>query len=174
VRFPAASLAAGNLEPAEWWAGQDRGWLSANAIGSAGPAAVMADAGAECSLHWDRQIQAFVHVASYGFGASVIGVRTAPSLTGPWTEPVAIYRPPESDTPRAFVYAAKAHPELGGGSEDELIITYATNSFEFSDLLTPNGERNLYWPRMVSLDRSALPLAEALPNGSSRSRTTPR
>jgi hypothetical protein len=47
------------------------------------------------------------------------------------------------------VYAAKAHPELAGPDPADLVVTYATNSFEFADLLTQEGERTLYWPRFV-------------------------
>ena len=60
-----------------------------------------------------------------------------------------VYRPPESDGPRPMVYAAKAHPELVGPDATELVVTYATNSFEFGDLFTPQGAHSLYWPRFV-------------------------
>ena len=60
-----------------------------------------------------------------------------------------MYRPPESNGPRPFVYAAKAHPELVGPEAADLVVTYATNSFEFDDLFTPQGARALYWPRFV-------------------------
>ena len=151
VRFPASELAAGRLGGAQWWAGAARGWLSEIEIGSAAPEFVLDDAGAECSLHHDRDSNQFVHVASYGFGATTIGVRRAPALTGPWTAPAMVYRPPESEDARPFVYAAKAHPHLRGAETGALLITYASNSFEFSDLLTTQGERRLYWPRFVSL-----------------------
>jgi hypothetical protein len=150
VRYPAAQLARGRLEGAEWWAGAARGWVPAAALGPDGPALVLDDAGAECSLHQDEATGWYVHVASYGFGTTTIGVRTAPALTGPWSSPLTIYRPPESDQPRVFVYAAKAHPQLAGPGVADLVITYATNSFEFSDLFTPQGERELYWPRFVA------------------------
>lgn len=156
VRYPTASLALGELNAAQWWAGEARGWLREYALGPTGPAMVMDDAGAECSLHWDARLSAFVHVASYGFGASVIGVRTAPALTGPWSAPRVVYRPPESDGARPFVYAAKAHPTLSGVGVDEFVITYAVNSFEFADLSTSAGESTLYWPRVVRLNLDSL------------------
>lgn len=149
VRYPAASLAQGDVSQAEWWADNGRGWVPEADLGSAGPAFIMDDAGAECSLHWDPRTNSFVHVASYGFGATTIGLRTAPALSGPWSAAVLVYRPPESDGPRPFVYAAKAHPELIGPAPTDLVVTYATNSFEFADLFTKQGERSLYWPRFV-------------------------
>lgn len=149
VRYSFAALARGELSDGEWWGGSERGWMSAESIGAAGPVFVIDDAGAECSIHWDRRTKSFVHVASYGFGASEIGVRRAPALTGPWSKPEIVYRPPESDGPRPFVYAAKAHPELVGPREGDLVVTYATNSFEFADLFTERGVRELYWPRFM-------------------------
>ena len=150
VGYPAAQLAIGRVDGAEWWAGAARGWVRETALGAEGPAFVIDDAGAECSLHRDEHSALFVHVASYGFGATTIGVRTAPALTGPWSAPRTIYRPPESDGPRPAVYAAKAHPQLAGPEAADLVITYATNSFDFADLFTPQGERELYWPRFVA------------------------
>ncbi len=150
VRYPATALARGDLSTAQWWAGTTRGWVAASSVGTAGPSAVMDDAGAECSLHWDAQRNVFVHVASYGFGASTIGMRTAATLTGPWSAPTTVYRPPESDAAQPFVYAAKAHPTLTGPSGD-LLVTYVANSFQFAELLSVTGQRTLYWPRMVAV-----------------------
>ena len=151
VRYPVASLARGDVTKAEWWAGDARGWVPASMLGKDGPAIVLDDAGSECSIHWDMRTRTFIHVASYGFGATTIGWRTALALTGPWSSPVVVYRPPESDGQRPFVYAAKAHPELVGPDPADLVVTYATNSFEFADLLTKEGEQNLYWPRFVAV-----------------------
>lgn len=151
VRYPAASLAKGDTKTAEWWAGDARGWLPESSLGDRGPVFVLDDAGSECSVHYDTRTRSFLHVASYGFGATTIGVRTAPALTGPWSAPVTAYRPPESGGDRPFVYAAKAHPELAGPDPADLVVTYATNSFEFGDLFTRRGARSLYWPRFVAV-----------------------
>lgn len=152
VRYPAARLAQGDAGHAEWWAGTGRGWVPEALIGPDGPAVVIDDAGAECSIHRDARTGTYLHVASYGFGASTIGVRTAPALVGPWSAPREVYRPPESDGPRPFVYAAKGHPELVAKNRPGLQVTYAANSFEFGDLVTPTGERRRYWPRVVTVD----------------------
>jgi hypothetical protein len=151
VRYPAAELAAGRVDGAEWWTGEARGWVPEASVGPDGPAYVIDVAGAECSIHWDKRTRSYVHVATYGFGATTIGVRTAPALTGPWSEPVTVYRPPESDDPKPFVYAAKGHPELTGPDPADLVVTYATNSFEFGDLFTEQGSEGLYWPRFVTV-----------------------
>lgn len=160
VRWPAGALLAGELDTGEWWSGA--AWVAADELGPSGPAFVLDDAGAECSLHRDGRSGRWVHVASYGFGATTIGVRTAPAITGPWSAPVTVHRPVESDGPRPFVYAAKAHPELLGPAEGDLLVTYAANSFEFGDLFTPEGERDLYWPLPIPICSHVIDRASSL------------
>jgi len=74
-------------------------------------------------------------------------MRAAPALTGPWSAPQMVYRPPEYYRPNMMIYAAKAHPELTGG---DLILTYATNTFKFAEQLT---DSLIYYPRFVRLTR---------------------
>jgi hypothetical protein len=62
----------------------------------------------------------------------------------PWDNPVEIYRPPELDAPRPFIYSAIAHPDLQGPAPLDLVVTYATNSFKFVGLLTEYGSKHLY------------------------------
>lgn len=146
ARVREADLLAGRLAP-EWWTG-DGGWIAQAAL-KGKPAVVLDDAGAECSIHFEARTKRWVHVASRGFGATTLAVRVAPALTGPWSAPVDAFLPPESSGTSPFVYAAKAHPELstsGGG----LVVTYATNSFDFGTLFKPRGAA-LYWPRFAVL-----------------------
>jgi len=149
ARLRTRDLIAGTLDP-EWWAGTAAGWLTAAALGDRAPATVIDDIGSECSVHRDDRLDRYVHVASRGFGASTIAMRTAERLTGPWTEAADVFTPPESRGSRPFVYAGKAHPELTTDDASDLVVTYATNSFEFRDLFTPAGQA-LYWPRFVRL-----------------------
>jgi hypothetical protein len=110
-------------------------WISSSSLGEPAPAFVFDDAGSEFSLLWDARIRSFVHVASYGFDASTIGLRSATLLTRPWNSPIFGYRPPESDRLRPFVYAARVHPEFFGTNAKDLVVTYATNSYDFRELL---------------------------------------
>ncbi|HTJ42832.1 MAG TPA: DUF4185 domain-containing protein [Kofleriaceae bacterium] len=144
ARFPIASLATGDLSSIQWWDGAS--W------GSGPPATVIDDAGPEASIHFDGT--RWIHVMSRGFGATTIAIRTAPDVTGPWSDPVDVFTPPESLGPDPFVYAGKAHPELDTG-DGTLAITYATNSFTFGDLFTTDGMRELYWPRFAKLTLTA-------------------
>ena len=150
VRYLSSSLADGNIDNPQWWTGPNLGWVGEQDLGPAGPVFVIEDAGAESSLHWDQKTQSFIHIATYGFGAATIGMRTAPALTGPWSDPVEIYSPPELDGPRPMIYGAIAHPELQGPITGDLVVTYATNSFEFADMFTEYGSKHLYWPRVIT------------------------
>ena len=64
---------------------------------------------------------------------------------GPWSTPKVVFTPPESARSDAFVYAAKGHPELVGA---DLVVTHASNSFEFSKLV---ADTSIYFPRFVKL-----------------------
>jgi hypothetical protein len=142
ARTTVAAVNAGGLGTIEWWDG--------SAWGTGPPAIVIDDAGSEASLHRDEAHGVWVHVASRGFGATTIALRTARDATGPWSAAEDVWTPPESAGAQPFVYAGKAHPELTTG-DGTLAITYATNSFTFADLLTTSGQRDLYWPRFARI-----------------------
>ena len=79
-----------------------------------------------------------------GLSDRIVG-RFATSPEGPWSKPVVLYTCPEmKKDKKVFTYAGKAHPHLASGNE--LVITYAVNSFELAPVLN-NAE--LYWPRFV-------------------------
>jgi hypothetical protein len=144
ARWPLAQVATGALSEPQWWTGA--AWR-AQAELTAPPAIVLDDGATECSLHQEDGV--WVHVSSRGFGATPIALRTAPALEGPWSDPLDVFTPPESAAPDAFVYAGKAHPELEGGGA--LVVTYADNSFTFSELFDPARAATLYWPHVARL-----------------------
>lgn len=59
-----------------------------------------------------------------------IVMRTAPKITGPWSEPKLIYRPKRTDGKDIF-NAGKEHPELQGQGGKVMYITYV-NSAEYA------------------------------------------
>jgi hypothetical protein len=79
-----------------------------------------------------------------GLGERVVA-RFATSPDGPWGGPVLLYTCPEmKKDKKVFTYAGKAHPHLAGANE--LVISYATNSFDLGPVIN-NAE--LYWPTFV-------------------------
>ena len=138
LRIAVAALARGELSQLELWKGR---WERASKDATLMP--VIADAAPELSLHFDAHLRRFVHVRSLGFGATTLAISTAAQLSGPWSDPQSVYRPPESSRAAAIAYAGKAHPELGGA---DLVATYAANSFDFGELV---ADTSLYYPRFV-------------------------
>lgn len=77
-----------------------------------------------------------------GLSADVL-LRTAPAITGPWSEPKTIMRCPEVEG-NIICYAGK---EVHGAAQPT--ITYSVNSLEPADL---EADADLYIPRIVTLD----------------------
>jgi len=83
--------------------------------------------------------------------SSKIVLRTAPSLTGPWTEGQVIYQVPEMQPGNpdydkdTFCYAAKEHPEFERG---DLVFTYVCITMAVEKL---PKELNLYFPQVVRM-----------------------
>jgi hypothetical protein len=136
ARIHAQNLAAGNLSSLAWWTGNNWSHTTSARV------PVLHKVDSETSVQTDA-LGRFVEINSQGFGASNIVMRTAPAITGPWSAPRVVYRPPESDQPDPFVYAAKSHAELHGA---DLVLTYATNALNNDRIL---DDMTRYFPRFV-------------------------
>lgn len=145
VRWPVQEVRRGNLRAPEWWAGADLGWVADSSSTPRWPA--FEDGQSELTVHYDDLARTFLAVQTVGFGAADLAIRAAPELTGPWTEPRTLYRPSEFYRPNIMIYAAKAHPALTGA---DLVLTYATNTFQFSEAISDSLN---YYPRFVRLQR---------------------
>jgi hypothetical protein len=101
----------------------------------------------EYSVSWLPGVKKYAAVTSEGLSGT-IKLRLSPTPIGPWEKPSQIFECPELKWPdKAFCYAAKAHPELTA-APDELVITYAANSWEFAQLFK---DARLYWPRFIQM-----------------------
>jgi hypothetical protein len=97
----------------------------------------------EFTVHYEPFLDQFLEIQTVGFGKSDLGFRLADSLIGRWTLIERFYRPEEYQVSEVMIYAAKAHPHLKGG---DLVLTYATNSFDFARLVANDS---LYYPRFL-------------------------
>jgi len=145
ARWPVEEVRHGRLMNPEWWAGDRLGWVPDSSGAPRWP--LFENGQSELSVHVDPATGRFLAVQTQGFGPADVMMRAAPVLTGPWTERQMLYRPPEYRRPNAMIYAAKAHPQLTGA---DLVLTYATNTFEFAEQLT---DGRIYYPRFVRLTR---------------------
>ena len=145
VRWPKGDVLDGNLADIEWWVQSSGTWVPQPELGGL-LEPVFQNGQTEFTVHFEKRMDRYLCVQSVDFGASNIYCRTAKFFTGPWTDPVNIFEPPEKSKPNIMIYAAKAHPQLIGA---DVVLTYATNSFEFSDLAS---DTTIYYPRFVRLD----------------------
>ena len=145
ARWPADKVHRGELMDPEWWAGDRLGWVPDSATAPRWP--LFENAQSELTVHVDAATGGFLAVHTQGFGEADVTMRAAPALTGPWTAPRMIYRPPEYTRPNVMVYAGKAHPHLTGA---DLVLTYATNTFAGAELVR---DTSVYYPRFVRLTR---------------------
>jgi hypothetical protein len=108
--------------------------------------AIFSDTPPEGTVRWAPVLGRFVAVYSPDIFGDIV-LRESDTPSGPWSGRRVIYHCPEmKPSTRLFCYAGKAHPELGGAGE--LIVTYAVNSNNFSDLF---NDPSLYWPRFLRL-----------------------
>ncbi|GAB3390009.1 DUF4185 domain-containing protein [Lysobacter fragariae] len=138
LRWKRRDFARGRLATPAWWDG--RGWTKTRI-----PQAVMRDVQTEFSVSFDARCRRWLAVSTRGFGAADVVVRTAPRLTGPWSAPVLLYRPPESADHDLMTYQGKAHPEQFGPA---LTLTYMVNHAAFAGLLA-DTDRRIYYPRVL-------------------------
>lgn len=114
---------------------------------------VMTKGASEMSVRYHPELKKWVAVMvdPQIFSDKVI-LRTAPSMTGPWTEGEEIYRIPilsKSDPkydPDTFCYAGKEHPEFE--KDGELLFTYVCNTMKPKKL---EAETYVYIPQVVKM-----------------------
>jgi hypothetical protein len=100
----------------------------------------------EYSVSWQPAWRRYVLICTENGLSDKIIARTAPEPWGPWSGARVVYQCPEMGWDRRnFCYSAKAHPMLAS-RPDELILTYAANSYELAHAL---NDARLYWPRFV-------------------------
>lgn len=145
ARWPVEQARRGNLLAPEWWAGDRLGWVPDSSSAPRRP--LFENGEPDLTIHWDQVTRRFLGVHTQGFGPADVVMRASPGLTGPWSAPRMVYRPPEYYRPNVMIYSAKAQPQLTGG---DLVLTYATNTFQFAEQLT---DSLIYFPRFVRLMR---------------------
>lgn len=84
-------------------------------------ACLFSDVPNEMSSSWNEHLGMFISLTTYRRENQLV-IRTAPELTGPWSEPQVVYRP-EMTTPASLFNAGKEHPEF---ARDGGKITYMT------------------------------------------------
>jgi hypothetical protein len=149
TRIPLSGL--GNPKDNLQYLGNDDQWHKG--IEPAKAKVVMAKGASEMSVRYHPELKKWlaVMVDPQIFSDKVL-LRTAPNMTGPWTEGDVIYRIPilqksdphyDADT---FCYAGKEHPEFE--KPGELLFTHVCNSMKPKKL---ESETNVYVPQVIRM-----------------------
>jgi hypothetical protein len=140
ARVPAVALESADFS--QWrFSGAD-GWEAE--VEKAAP--FFDGAATEMSVSFLPGLERFAAVYTFCGLSKEVLARFAPGPAGPWGAPVLVWECPEVSWNRGyFCYAGKAHPELAT-SKNELIISYAANSYELKDHLQ---DPRIYWPRFA-------------------------
>jgi hypothetical protein len=149
ARWPERSVRRGQLKRAEWWAGEQHGWVPEASLAPRRP--LFEQGQAELSIHFDATSGQFLAAQTIGEGAADIGLRAAPALVGPWSEALLVYRPSEYYRPNVRITAARAHPAITGG---DIVLTYTPSSTEYLEVLMDPA---IHYPRFMRLTRCAPP-----------------
>jgi hypothetical protein len=140
LRFEIDKLMNNNINDIEWWVNDN--WESG--IDYEPKFSYLFIGQTEFSVHYQKDINKYVQIQTFGFGQASLGYRISDQLEGPWSEPVYFYEPHLQDQ-QDFVYSANAHPEL---TADGILITYNINNGDFGKLV--NNE-NIYFPKFVQI-----------------------
>lgn len=143
VRWPLDAVTAGHLMAPEWWGGAKVGWMEKGSELPRKP--LLMHGQSEMTIHFDKRTRQFISVQTVGFGKARLAIRTSPSLSAQWSTLKTIFDPPENGRPNVMIYAGKAHPQLEGA---DLVLTYATNTTEFSEHIS---DSEIYYPHFVRL-----------------------
>ncbi len=109
---------------------------------------VLNHATTELSVSYSPYLNKYIMISHWIRSRGDIIIRFSDTPYGPFSEPRLIYSCPEKKWDRQyFCYAAKAHPELSL-REDELIITYMTNSKSLSKCI---DDLRIYYPRFLRI-----------------------
>lgn len=140
-RWPINDFFNEHLLNPSWWCEKRRNWIRAEGRKKNGDIAPLFSEGQmEFTIEWQPVLKKYLLIQSQGFGNAAIGMRTADSVTGPWSSFKPLYSVPEGNRPNLLIYAAKSHPELKGAP---VILTYAVNSLDFKEVLSDN---RIYFP----------------------------
>jgi hypothetical protein len=156
TRIPLAKLsdAAANLE----YLAADGSWKPG--FDPANAKQVMTHGSSELSIRYHPELKMWLAVmVDPSWFSDKILLKTAPSLSGPWSEGTVIYRIPEMEAgpthdKNIFCYAGKEHPELETGAD--LVFTYVCNTADPPELMS---RQDIYRPQVIRL-----PLQSVLPH----------
>jgi hypothetical protein len=145
ARWTLEDVQEGRLEDPDWYRPSNDDWIPQKELSQA-PDPLIAPGTPDYTVHYDDELDTWVHIQATGFGSTSIEARTAPAPTGPFSDPTVIYEPPENKNSDLFTYSALAHPSIEGS---DLVLTYSVNAFQDA---TNESKQRGYTPHFVNVD----------------------
>jgi hypothetical protein len=150
VRLPLSALdAATDLRPhVEWFVGTGQ-WATNVAYEKASRFTnIHANSGSTPRYNQRLKKWQILYWETSQFPLGYVALSTADAITGPWSNPVKLYTPPESGVDGNFCYGAYEHPAYVADPDKQIAFTYTCNNMTSSKVL---NNMSIYVPKFIRL-----------------------
>ncbi len=106
------------------------------------------------TVNYHPEMKQWVMISDVLFMDNKIKMRTAPALTGPWSDEIVIYEIPEvtpgnsSYSKSNFCYLAREHIQYYDSINHVMLLTYDINNSDFSEILS---SPKIYTPKIITI-----------------------
>jgi hypothetical protein len=106
------------------------------------------------SVNFHPEINQWVMISDIWFKDNKIKMRTAPALTGPWSDELVIYEIPEVTPGNSlysksnFCYLAREHIQYYDPKNHVMLLTYDINNTDYSEII---ANPKIYTPKIISV-----------------------
>ena len=104
------------------------------------------------TVNFHPEIKQWVMISDIWFKDNKIKMRTAPALTGPWSDEIVIYEIPEVTPGNSlysksnFCYLAREHIQYYDSKNHVMLLTYDINNTNYSEILS---NPKIYTPKII-------------------------
>lgn len=146
TRILVKDFVGANWDALGYWCGPEQQWQQYAAGGGFAPQALFAYVPSETTLYYHPVMGLWYIMVANTFLTNAVCIRTAPDVTGPWSDLIPVYDIPQEQLTGAFCYAGKAHPELSPPGAAEFVFSYMCNTNGIPPLL---NRTDIYTPRLI-------------------------
>lgn len=106
------------------------------------------------TVNYHPEMKQWVMISDIWFKDNKIKMRTAPVLTGPWSDEIVIYEIPEVTPGNSlfsksnFCYLAREHIQYYDSKNHVMLLTYDINNTNFSEILS---SPRIYTPKIITI-----------------------
>ena len=106
------------------------------------------------TVNYHTEMKQWVMISDIWFKDNKIKMRTAPALTGPWSDEIVIYEIPEVTPGNSlysksnFCYLAREHIQYYDTKNHVMLLTYDINNTNYSEILS---SPKIYTPKIITI-----------------------